>query len=134
MAYNKIILMGRLVRDPEIKQTSSGISIANFTLAMDRSFGDEKKTDFIPVVAFNGTADTIGKYVRKGQQLLVSGQLQQKSWEDKDGNKHSSFEVFAQEFSFCETKASDSTKSSTKQESFSTAKLEPLNGDDDLPF
>lgn len=132
MAFNKIILQGRLVRDPEIRQTSSGASVANFTLAVERRFGEEKKTDYIPVVAFNGTADAIGKYVGKGQLVLVSGQLQQKSWEDKDGNKHSSFEVFAQEFAFCETKASDSANPSSESQSGSTAKLKRV--DDDLPF
>ncbi len=134
MAFNRCILQGRLVRNPETRQTSSGTSVANFTLAVDRGFGEDKKTDFIPVVAFKGIADTIGKYVTKGQLVLIGGQLQTKEWEDKEGNKRTGFEVLAQEFTFCETRACGTTNTSTETQSVVTGKLEPVSGGDDLPF
>ena len=136
MSFNKVILQGRLTDDPKLRKTADGTSVANFSLAVDRSFGDEKQTDFIPVVVWKGLADTIDKYCSKGTLLLVCGSLHTKSWEDKDGNKRTGFEVMATEFSFCDTKSNSMTNSSTDNKKGSQAKsepqLEPIN--DDLPF
>ena len=135
MAYNRITLMGRLTTEPSSRKTSSGISVTKFNLAVDRGFGDNKRTDFIPVVAFSGIADTIAKYVGKGQLVLVGGQLQTGSYEDKDGNKRSTFEVFATEFSFCETRTSSSTKSSSEEQNAIQGEFEAFEQvDEDLPF
>lgn len=137
MAFNKIILQGRLTSAPETRETSSGASVANFSLAVDRGFGDDKKTDFIPCVAFGKTAETIIKYVVKGTLILVSGTLQTKSWEDKEGNKRKDFEVVVTEFSFCETKSNSSTNSSSEPKSAVQGDFSGLNevkNNDDLPF
>lgn len=131
-SYNKAILMGRITSAPEVKQTANGTSVVNVSLAVDRGFGEDKKTDFIPVVFFGKIADAIGKYTNKGSSILVSGQLQTNSYEDKAGNKRTTFEVFATEFAFCEAKASGSANPSAESQSGSTAKLEPVG--DDLPF
>lgn len=87
---NKIVLMGRLTRDPELRQTQSGNSVVSFTLACDRDFaaqGAEKETDFVDIVAWRGTAEFVSKYFSKGRMAVVSGRLQIRNWEDKDGNK-----------------------------------------------
>ena len=137
MAFNRIVLQGRTTANIETRETSSGASVANFTLAIDRGFGDDKKTDFIPCVAFGKTAETIIKYVTKGTLILISGSLQTKSWEDKEGNKRTGFEVVTQEFAFCETKTPSSANSSSEPKKAVQGELEGLNevkGNDDLPF
>ena len=138
MAFNKAILMGRLTEEPSLKETASGHNVVDFTLAVDRGYGDNKKTDFFPVRAWNGTAEAIAKYVKKGQQLLVSGQLQQHQWEDNKGSKHTTTELIATEFSFCEAKSTSSTNPSTETRNGSKSAnkpiLEQLENDDDIPF
>ena len=96
---NKIILMGRLTRDPELRHTQSGVSVASFTLAVDRDFKDrstgEKSTDFIDVVAWRQTGEFVSKYFTKGRMAVVEGRLQIREWTDRDGNKRRSAEVIA---------------------------------------
>jgi single-strand DNA-binding protein len=103
---NKIILMGRLTREPELRTTQSGVSVATFSLAVERDFqrGEERQTDFIDVVAWRGTAEFVHKYFRKGQLVAVTGRFQSRKWEDKEGNKRTSFEVVAEEVHFAERK------------------------------
>ena len=105
-SFNKVILMGRLTADPEAKQTQSGTAVTSFTLAVDRRYnsGEEKKCDFITVVAWKQTADFICRYFQKGQAMLVCGELQTRSWTDNNGNKRNATEVVASEVSFCESK------------------------------
>ena len=135
MAFNKAILMGRLTADPELRETASGHQVANITLAVDRVFGDDKKTDFFPVVVWNGTAEAIAKYCSKGSQILVSGTLQNRQWEDNKGSKHTTTELVATEFSFCEAKK-DSTINTSPVTKTSQNKpiLQALDGDEDIPF
>ena len=95
---NKIVLMGRLTRDPEIRHTQSQTPVASFTLAVDRDFKNAdgtKETDFIDVVAWRGTAEFTAKYFNKGRMAVVEGRLQIRDWQDKDGNKRRSAEVVA---------------------------------------
>ena len=96
---NKIILMGRLTRDPELRHTQSGVSVASFTLAVDRDFKDrstgEKSTDFIDIVAWRQTGEFVSKYFTKGRMAVVEGRLQMRDWTDKEGNKRRSAEVVA---------------------------------------
>lgn len=108
MSFNKCILKGRITAQPELKQSTSGISVTSFNLAVDRriSKDGEKKCDFITVVAWRQTAEFICKYFGKGQEMLVCGELQTRSWEDQQGNKRYATEVVAQEISFCGAKAS----------------------------
>lgn len=101
---NKIVIMGRLTRDPELRQTGSGTDVASFTLAVDRDYsgrdGGEKQTDFIDVVAWRHTAEFVSKYFAKGDMAAVAGRLQIRDWTDKDGNKRRSAEVVAESVYF----------------------------------
>ena len=105
---NHIVLMGRLTRDPELRRTGSGIAVASFTLAVDRDFGSkesgEKETDFIDIVAWRSTAEFVAKYFTKGRMAVVSGRLQIRNWNDKDGNKRRSAEVVADNVYFGDSK------------------------------
>ena len=95
---NKIILMGRLTRDPELRRTGSGTAVTSFALAVDRDFkgqGGEKETDFIDVVAWRSTAEFVSKYFTKGRMAVVEGRLQIRDWKDKEGNNRRSAEVMA---------------------------------------
>ena len=96
---NKIIVMGRLCSDPELRRTGSGVAVASFTVAVDRDFGGrdggEKETDFIDCVAWRQTGEFVSKYFTKGRMIVVSGRLQIRSWTDKDGNKRRTAEVVA---------------------------------------
>lgn len=95
---NRVILMGRLTADPEMRYTSSGTAVTNFTLAIDRQFKNaqgEKVTDFIEVVAWRKTAEFAANFVRKGKRLLVEGRLEIQSYEDRDGNKRRKAQVVA---------------------------------------
>ena len=96
---NKIIIMGRLTRDPELRRTASSTAVAGFTLAVDRDFksqNGEKSTDFIDVVAWRNTAEFVAKYFTKGRMAVVEGRLQIRDWKDKDGNNRRSAEVVAE--------------------------------------
>ncbi len=105
---NHIVLMGRLVRDPELRRTGSGVAVAAFSLAVDRDFaprdGGEKETDFIDIVAWRNTAEFVSKYFTKGRMAVVSGRLQIRTWTDKDGNKRRSAEVIADNVYFGDSK------------------------------
>ena len=101
---NKIVIMGRLTRDPEMRQTGSGTPVTAFSLAVERDYsgrdGGEKQTDFIDVVAWRHTAEFVDKYFAKGDMAAVSGRLQIRDWTDKDGNKRRSAEVVADNLYF----------------------------------
>ena len=105
---NHITIMGRLVRDPELRRTGSGIAVASFTVAVDRDFGGrdggEKETDFIDCVAWRQTGEFVSKYFAKGRMIVVSGRLQIRSWTDKDGNKRRTAEVVADNCYFGDSK------------------------------
>lgn len=100
---NKVILSGRITHDIEIRQTPSGASVTQFNIAVERSFakqGEERQTDFITVVAWNKTAEFIGRYFAKGRSIAVIGQLRSRTYDDKNGTKHYVTEVFADEVQF----------------------------------
>lgn len=104
---NHIVIMGRMVRDPELRRTGSGVAVASFTLAVDRDFtskGNEKETDFIDCVAWRATGEFVSKYFTKGRMACVSGSLQLRDWTDKDGNKRRSAEVIAEHVYFADSK------------------------------
>lgn len=107
MALNHIDIMGRLVRDPELRHTSSNIPVASFTLAVDRdrkNESGEKETDFIDIVVWRNTAEFVSKYFSKGKLAIVSGRLQMRDWTDKDGNKRRNAEIQADNVYFGESK------------------------------
>lgn len=116
---NRIIIMGRLTADPELRQTQNGTAVSTFTVAVDRDFG-EKQTDFISCVAWRQTGEFVSKYFHKGSMIAVSGRLESRKWEDRDGNKRTSWEVQCESVYFGEKKTE--------------VKLEVLPDDGDLPF
>ncbi len=123
---NKVILAGRLTAAPELKQTPNGIFTTTFTIAVDRPYSKdgEKKTDFIQVVAWRGTAEFVAKYFSKGSPICICGSIQTRSWQDKNGVKHYATEVIADEARFVE--------GSKKEPESPVATTE--FGDDELPF
>lgn len=104
---NEIIVMGRLTRDPEMRQTGSGKDVANFTLAVDRDFksqSGERETDFIDCVAWGNSAGFVSKYFGKGRMAVVKGRLQIRDWTDNDGNKRRNAEIVAEDIYFGDSK------------------------------
>ena len=104
---NKIILMGRLTRDPELRHTGNGTAVASFTLAVDRDFksqSGERETDFIDIVVWRSTAEFVSKYFSKGRMAVVEGRLQVRDWTDKDGTRRRSTEVVADNVYFGDSK------------------------------
>ena len=104
---NKIVVMGRLTRDPELRRTQSGLSVTSFSVACDRDFksqSGEKETDFIDIVAWRSTAEFVSKYFTKGRMAVVEGRLQIRDWTDKEGGKRRSAEVVADNVYFGDSK------------------------------
>ena len=104
---NRVVLMGRLTRDPELRRTQSGTAVASFSLAVDRDFksqGGEKETDFIDIVAWRNTAEFVSKYFAKGRMAVVEGRLQIREWKDRDGNNRRTAEVVADNVYFGDSK------------------------------
>ena len=110
---NKVVLMGRLTKDPELRRTGSGTAVTSFSLACDRDFkslSGDKETDFIEVVAWKNTAEFVSKYFSKGRMAVVDGRLQIRDWTDKDGGKRRSAEVIAENVYFADSKRSESNE------------------------
>lgn len=110
---NHIVIMGRLTRAPELRKTQSGTPVASFTLACERDFaaqGETRETDFIDIVAWRYTAEFVEKYFSKGQMAVVTGRLQIRNWEDKEGNKRRSAEILADHVYFGEAKRDKTTQ------------------------
>ena len=109
---NKIFIMGRLTRDPELRRTQSGTAVASFSLAVDRDMKDkatgERKTDFIDVVAWRQTGEFVSRYFTKGRMAVVEGRLQTRDWTDRDGNKRKAVEVIADNVYFGDSKKEES--------------------------
>lgn len=143
---NNVTIMGRIVATPELRTTASGTSVTTFDVAIDRRFnkqGEEKKTDFLTVVAWKSTAEFVCKYFSKGQMIAVQGYIQTRLYEDKDGNKRKAVEIVADNVSFCGSKnegaAPDQNASSLPPApAYSTAGDEDFKEipelEDDLPF
>lgn len=138
---NSIAIHGRLTRDPETRRTTSGISVTNFTVAVDRDYKDqngEKQTDFFNCVAWKGRGEVIAKYFRKGSEICVTGSMESRKFTDKEGNNHTAWEINVQGFDFCGSKR-DGGGDSSGAHSFSDApsqEFDEVSGDggEDLPF
>ena len=107
---NRVDLIGRLTKDPEVRQTQSGLNCAQFTLAVDRPYTDKdgnRGTDFLPVVAWRGAAEFVGKWFKKGLRVAVTGSIQTRSYEAKDGGKRYVTEIIADHVEFCERRQED---------------------------
>ena len=136
---NKVIVMGRLVRDPEMRRTTTGVAVTNFAVAVDRDFKDketgETTTDFIDCVAWRNTAEFVSRYFTKGRMAVVEGQLQIRPWKDKDGNKRKSAEIIADSVYFGDSKSEESAKPSYRPDvAYEEPKFEELPDDEKLPF
>ncbi len=101
---NKVILMGRLTADPEMRHTQNNTPVASFTLAVNRNFGNRDETDFIDIVSWNKNAEFVCNWFHKGQLVAVVGRLQVRNWQDKEGNNRRTYEVVAEETHFAESK------------------------------
>ena len=111
---NKIYIMGRLTRDPELRRTQSGTAVASFSLAVDRDYKNAdgtKETDFIDCVAWRNSAEFVSKYFTKGRMAVVEGRLQMRDWTDKDGNKRRNAEVVVENIYFGDSKRDSNTGS-----------------------
>lgn len=146
---NKAILQGRLVADPELKTTGSGIQVTSFTIAVNRSYASkqtgERPTDFIDIVAWRGTADFVSRYFKKGSAIIVAGAIQTRTWEDQNGNKRKAVEVVADEVHFAESRkdggggggGSSASGLEPRIPAFDPKAADdftPITSDDDLPF
>ena len=139
---NKIIIMGRLTRDPELRRTGSGTAVTSFTLACDRDFksqSGEKETDFIEVVAWKNTAEFVSKYFSKGRMAVVDGRLQIRDWTDKAGNKRTTAEVVADSVYFADSKRSESNENQKENFNALSGRLSddfvPISEEDgEIPF
>jgi single-strand DNA-binding protein len=140
---NKIFIMGRLTRDPELRRTQNGTAVTSFTLSVDRDFKNAdgtKDTDFIDVVAWRNTAEFVSKYFSKGRMAVVEGRLQLRDWTDKDGNKRRNAEVLADNIYFGDSKKEGDSSGGYKAAG-KAVDVEPEAGDfaeveddGDLPF
>lgn len=126
---NSIVLKGRLTSDIEVKRTQSGVAVAKFSVAVDRDYSKEKEADFIPCTAWRQTADFLGKFFRKGQEILLSGRLLTNKFTDKDGNNRIGYDVMVDKVEFCGSKASNGNN---EQSGFTPIPDEAV--DDDVPF
>lgn len=141
---NKVLIMGRLTKTPELEQTNSGVSVVSFSLAVERDFKDkqsgEKTTDFIAVTAWRGTADFVSKYFTKGRMAVVEGRLQTRDWMNKEGNKRKAVEVVADNVYFADSKkdggsyAPSSNFTAPPVGEFVDITEALVNGEDELPF
>jgi single-strand DNA-binding protein len=139
---NKVILGGRLTADIELKATPSGVAVAQFTIATNRRGSKEPTTDFINCVAWRQTAEFVSKYFTKGSSICVVGELQQRSWEDKNGGKRYATEVIVSEALFVDSKSDAQGVGTASPNNYipdaykqpQTANFEAVSVDDDLPF
>ena len=142
---NKVVLLGNLVADPEIRTTQAGKAVANFRIAVRRNFKNqsgEYESDFLPCKAFGTTADVIGKYFVKGSRILVEGSVQTSSWDKGDGTKGYSTDILVNAIDFIDRRgdaadtppAAPSNKKPAKQNQFQQQGFEEVTDDDQLPF
>lgn len=139
---NHIVLMGRLVRDPELRRTKSGTAVSSFTIAVDRDYvpkGAERETDFVPIVGWGTTGEFASKWFVKGTRVAVTGRLQMRNWTDKDGNQRTAAEVVADHLYFADSKKDGSTSAGGYTDNYSQlpeydeTEPDPIM-DDELPF
>ena len=140
-SLNKVILIGHMTADPELKQTPTGVSVCSFSIGVARRFskGEQSQSDFINIVAWRNTAEFIARYFRKGNAICICGSLQTRTWTDNNGNKRHATEVVADEVSFVERKSESARTEDYQAPSFNShisdaPKFEEIAGDDDLPF
>lgn len=136
MSLNRITIMGRLTRDPELRRTQSGAPVTSFTMAVDRDFksqSGDKETDFIDVVAWRNTAEFAAKYFTKGRMAIASGRLQIRDWQDNNGNKRRSAEVIADSIYFGDSNPQDA-QPAVHAVNVDASDFDEIEDDPDFPF
>lgn len=135
-SFNKVILIGNLTEDVELKVTPSGVPVANFRIAVGRRFAKdgEQNADFITIVCWRATAEFVKNYFSKGKSILVCGQLQSRSWKDNNGNNRYSLEVVADEVSFVDRKPTETTAIEQTAPYVDNMQFEEMTDDEELPF
>ncbi len=154
-SLNKVVLIGHMVADPELKQTTSGISVCSFRIGVSRRYtkGEQAQSDFFDIVAWRQQAEFVARYFRKGNAICICGSLQTRVWEDKNGAKRTNVEVVADDVSFIERKGGESGRVTDEfgapppafnnggfgggyngGAAAAAPKFEEIAGDDDLPF
>ena len=143
---NCVTLIGRMVADPELRSTSTGLAVTSFTIAVDRDFvkaGEERQADFIDIVAWRQSAEFVTRYFHKGSFIAIQGSLQISSYEDKNGIKRKKAEIIADKISFCGSKSDSSgsrpadSSAAAAPPSYATGNssdFETIPNDDELPF
>ena len=133
---NKIVIQGRLCSTPELRRTQSGTAVTSFTMAVNRDFKNqsgEKETDFIDIVAWSNIAEFVSNYFKKGDMAIVSGRLQSRRWEDRDGNKRTAIEIVAENIYFCGPKKSQQEQN-FNQLADAVDKFQEIEDQGNLPF
>ena len=136
---NKVILIGRLARDPEIRYTQSGKAVASFVLAVNRQFGraengNQPQADFIPIIAWEKLAEICGNNIRKGSQISVEGRMQVRSYDAQDGTKRYATEVVAKEIEFLGKKSDNQMENKSDGSSDGAGQFGPTIPDEEIPF
>lgn len=138
MGLNRASIMGRFTRDPELRRTPNGIAVTAFTLAVEDDFkgaDGTRKTHFIDVVAWRGTAEFVCGYFGKGRMAVADGKLQQREWTDRDGNKRKAVEIVADSVYFADSRPSEGSNSiSESVATYSAPSFAEVEDDDDIPF
>lgn len=131
--FNTVILSGRITANPELKTTPNSVSVCSFTIANEVGYGENKKTSFIPIVAWRGAAEVVAKHFTKGNMIGIEGSVQTRKYQDKDGNNRTAFEVVANNVQFMESKKADDSA----PQGFSNASADDfvsVGFDGDIPF
>lgn len=141
---NNVVLMGRLTATPELRNTANGVAVTSFTLAVERSFvkqGEQRQADFIDCIAWRNTAEFIARYFQKGSMIAVTGSIQTRNYEDKNGNKRKATEVVIDSASFCGSKGENQQNTAKLTPTAESPSYQPTDGDfeeigtdDNLPF
>lgn len=136
---NHVVIMGRMVRDPELRQLDNGTSVTSFSVAVDRNYVDkttnERQADFLNVVAWRQTADFVCKYFHQGDMIALEGSLQSRKYTDKDGNNRTAIEIVASNISFCGGKNGGNANTATTNDASATMVANaPSEDNDELPF
>ena len=142
--FNKVILGGRLTADPELKQTTSGIPMVSFTVAVNRSYASkdqQRETDFFNVTAWRSRAEFVAKFFKKGSAICIVGAIQNRQYTDQQGQKRTFTDIVADEVMFVDSRSDNPAYSSSSNDSFApnfadndSAKFKEIKGDEDLPF
>ena len=135
---NKVFLIGNLTRDPELTETTSGVALCRFSIAVNRNYGGsdgERKTDFFNVVAWRGLGETVARFAKKGNKVAVSGSIELRNYEDSQGIKRTGVDIVAQDVEFLSPKGSgDGFVEAPSSESGKKASLQAFDDDGDIPF